>query len=402
MTTLSAPVPVEGPDPAIAAREAAIERTGWGNPVYLWQPRNACFWVYVLGVGYGLWVLSGQINTGIRLYAPALAASAIIFALYGVLFWWFTVRIDRYSRQPLRLVIAAFGWGGVAAAWGIALSGNTALLSLYQKLFGQSFQMAWGAGLTAPFFEELGKGAGVLLLLTLAPRVVRTAYDGFILGAFAGLGFEILEDISYGLNSAAEQFGSNQLGTSLGTVGLRLLTGFSSHILYSALVGAGIVYLVGTVAQRRRVGFGIALILTSMLLHGAWDANVGLSGGNSGVLFLLLVSEILLSLAVVIWLFHYTVRPERAAMRAVMAPEADRGVITLAELEALSGGWKQRRAYRRAAHGRAERRSRHHRLEAAHDLADQIAASAGAETERVRFARDELARLAPASPQGPK
>ena len=102
---------------------------------------------------------------------------------------------------------------------------------------------------------------------------------------------------------------------------------------------------------------------------------------------------------VVIWVFHLTVRPERVAMRAVMQPEADSGVITPAELDALAGGWKQRRAYRRSAH--TGRRLRHHRLEAAHDLADQLAASAGTETDRVHFARAELARLnAPADVVG--
>ncbi|XVV10261.1 PrsW family intramembrane metalloprotease [Actinoplanes sp. CA-131856] len=376
-----------------ATREAAIARTGWGNPFHLWQPRNACFWVYVLGVGYGVWVLFGMINQGIRLYAPALTASAIIFAIYAVLFWWFTERIDRYSKQPLGLVVAAFVWGGFAATWAIALSGNSALLDLYGKLFGESFQQSFGAGLTAPFFEELGKASGVLLLMFIAPRVVRTAYDGFIVGAFAGLGFEIIEDISYGLNSAADQFGSDQLGTSLHTVGLRLLTGFSSHILYSAIAGAGVVYIVGTVAQRRRPGLGIGLILTAMVLHGLWDANVGLSGGDGDLLSTLLVVEILLSFVAVIAVFHLTVRPEREAMRAVMAPEAESGVITQEELDTLAGGWRQRRRYRGAAHGRAARRARHHRLEAAHDLADQLAASGGAESPRVDFARSELERI---------
>ncbi|BBH71728.1 hypothetical protein ACTI_84130 [Actinoplanes sp. OR16] len=41
-----------------------------------------------------------------------------------------------------------------------------------------------------------------------------------------------------------------------------------------------------------------------------------------------MIGEILISLAVVIWLFHYTVRPEREAMRTVMAFEAEQGVIT--------------------------------------------------------------------------
>jgi RsiW-degrading membrane proteinase PrsW (M82 family) len=379
--------------PELTAREAAIEASGWGNKVYFWQPRNACLWVYALIIGYGLWNAFGIVNGEIRVYGPALAASTVIFVVYGALFWWFTTRIDRYSRQPLSLIVAAFVWGGFGATWTFALSGNTALISLYSKLIGQNFSLDWGAGLSAPIFEELSKGAGVLLLMFIAPRVIRTAYDGFIIGAFAGLGFEILEDIFYALNSAPEEFGSHQLETSLNTVALRLLTGFSAHILYSAIFGAGLVYLVGTVAQRRRIGRGLAFVLTAMVLHGLWDSTSAIANGNGKVVLALIVGITLLAFAAVITVFNLTVGPERATMRAVMAPEVDSGVLTPDELDALAGGWRARRAYKRKTHGRQARRLRHHRLEAAHDLADQIAASGGQETERVRFARAELARL---------
>ena len=379
--------------PELTAREAAIELSGWGNKVYFWQPRNACLWVYVLIVGYGLWNAFVIVNGEIRVYAPALAASTVVFVVYGALFWWFTTRIDRYSRQPLSLTVAAFVWGGFGATWTIALSGNTALIGLYSKLISQNFALSWGAGLAAPIFEELGKGAGVLLLMYIAPRVIRTAYDGFIIGAFAGLGFEILEDIFYALNSAPDEFGSHQLATSLDTVVLRLATGFSAHILYSAIFGAGLVYLVGTVAQRRRPGRGLAMVVTAMVLHGLWDSTAAIANGDGKVVIVLIAGITLLAFAAVITVFNLTVGPERATMRAVMAPETETGVLTAEELAALAGGWRQRRAYRRNGRGRAARRLRHHRLEAAHDLADQIAASAGHETERVRYARAELARL---------
>jgi RsiW-degrading membrane proteinase PrsW (M82 family) len=379
--------------PELTAREAAIEASGWGNKVYFWQPRNACLWVYALVVGYGLWNAFGIVNGEIRVYGPALAASTVIFVVYGALFWWFTTRIDRYSRQPLSLIVAAFVWGAFGATWTIALSGNTALISLYSKLAGQNFALDWGAGLSAPIFEELGKGAGVLLLMYIAPRVVRTAYDGFIIGAFAGLGFEILEDIFYALNSAPEEFGSHQLQTSLNTVLLRLATGFSAHILYSAIFGAGLVYLVGTVAQRRRPGRGLAFVLTAMLLHGLWDSTAAIGNGDGKITLGLIAGITLIAFAAVITVFNLTVGPERATMRTVMAPEVETGALTPGELDALSGGWRARRAYRKKAHGRKARRLRHHRLEAAHDLADQIAAAGGHETERVRFARTELARL---------
>ena len=379
--------------PELTAREAAIEASGWGNKVYFWQPRNACLWVYALIVGYGLWNAFGIVNSEIRVYGPALAASTVIFVVYGALFWWFTTRIDRYSRQPLSLIVAAFVWGAFGATWTIALSGNTALISLYSKLAGQNFSLDWGAGLSAPIFEELGKGAGVLLLMYIAPRVVRTAYDGFIIGAFAGLGFEILEDIFYALNSAPDQFGSHQLATSLNTVVLRLATGFSAHILYSAIFGAGLVYLVGTVAQRRRPGRGLAFVLTAMLLHGLWDSTAAIGNGDGKITLGLIAGITLIAFAAVITVFNLTVGPERVTMRTVMAPEVETGTLTPDELDALSGGWRARRAYRRKAHGRKARRLRHHRLEAAHDLADQIAAAGGHETERVRFARAELGRL---------
>ena len=384
--------------PELTAREAAIEASGWGNKVYFWQPRNACLWVYALIVGYGLWNAFGIVNGEVRVYGPALAASTVIFVVYGSLFWWFTIRIDRYSRQPLSLIVAAFVWGGFGATWTIALSGNSALIGLYSKLIDQNFALDWGAGLSAPVFEELSKGAGVLLLMFIAPRVVRTAYDGFIIGAFAGLGFEILEDIFYALNAAPDQFGSHQLATSLNTVVLRLATGFSAHILYTAVFGAGLVYLIGTVAQRRRAGRGLAMMLTAMVLHGLWDSTAAIANGDGRVIILLIAGITVLAFAAVITVFHLTVGPERATMRAVMAPEVDTGVLTREELDALSGGWRRRHAYRGNGRDRAARRLRRHRLEAAHDLADQIAASAGQETDRVRYARAELARLTARGP----
>jgi protease PrsW len=397
MTTISEPVPVGDTDPAVAARQATIERTGWGNRMSLWQPRNACYWLYLIALGYGLYYMVGLANVVIRLYAPALAVNSIAFAFYALLFWWFTTRIDRYSRQPIAVKVTAFVWGGFIAPWTIALHGNTAWIDLLGKWFGQEFAINWGAALAAPIFEELGKGSAVLLLLFLAPRVVRTAYDGFIIGAFAGIGFEILEDILYALNAASSEFGSDQIGSSLHITMLRLFTGFSSHIAYSAIFGAGLVYLIGTVAQRRRTGLGLGLILTAMALHGVWDANGTLGGGHVLLIWVLLFGQVAVTLVIVVAVFHLTVKPERQAMRVVMQPEADTGVITSEELDALAGGRKQRRAYRRAASGRADRKRRHHRLEAAHDLADQLADAGGADTDRVQFTRAELRRLSAAA-----
>jgi RsiW-degrading membrane proteinase PrsW (M82 family) len=380
-------------DPNLLVRAAAISSSGWGERVSWRQPRNACLWLFVVLIGYGVYYSFTMVQTGVHLYASALGVSAFIFSLYAIPFWWFTTHIDRHSRLPVDLKVAAFAFGGFAATWVFALNGNTALLGLYTKWFGQDFTDNWGPGLSAPFMEEFGKGSGVLLLMFIAPRVVRTAFDGFIVGAFVGLGFEIIEDTLYALNSAPEGFGSDPVGNSLHTVILRLLTGFTSHIAYASIFGAGLVFLVGTVAQRRRPGLGLALCATSMLLHGTWDATTGLSGGSVLAIYVLLLGFILIAAVAVITVFHLTVGPERDIMRAVMAPELANGTLTPDELDALAGNRKARRRYRRQGNGHSTKKLRKHRLEAAHDLADEIAAAGGRDTDRVGFARAELARL---------
>ncbi len=56
----------------------------------------------------------------------------------------------------------------------------------------------------------------------------------------------------------------------------RIAFSFASHPLFSALVCSGVVYLIGTAAQPRRVGRGIAFVRAGMFLHFTWDDAGGL------------------------------------------------------------------------------------------------------------------------------
>ncbi|HYB82079.1 MAG TPA: PrsW family intramembrane metalloprotease, partial [Mycobacterium sp.] len=81
----------------------------------------------------------------------------------------------------------------------------------------------------------------------------------------------------------------------------------------------------------------------------------------------------------------------------VMAPEQARNVITAAELDAMAGNRKARKAYRKASReaggNRRDRKRARYVLNAAYALADELAAARGADTDRVRFARAEVARI---------
>jgi RsiW-degrading membrane proteinase PrsW (M82 family) len=375
------------------ARDIALDLSGWGRRFSFYQPRNFAFWGYLLLVGMGFLVFISTLARKYDAYGPAIGLAVTSFAIYAALFWWFTAYIDHYAKLPAKLMVVAFVWGGFAATGAMAANANDAILALYAKTFGQVWALNWGAGLAAPFTEEWAKGSGLLLLIALAPRQVRTAFDGFILGAFIGLGFQIIEDVSYAMTSAGTQFGANQIGASIGTIVLRMVSGVAAHILYSAIFCAGLVYLIGLPAEPRKVGRGLLLIAIPMLLHGTWDSLGAIAGPSGLKLIALLIGTIVVALVIFVQVYKSTVQRERDIVRDVMAPEQARNVVTSAELGAIAGNRKDRKAYRKAARKGHERKRARYVLNAAYALGDELAAARGADTDRVRFARAEVARI---------
>ena len=182
--------------------------------------------------------------------------------------------------------------------------------------------------------EETAKGAIFLLLMGLAPVVIRTVSDGLIVGAYVGLGFQILEDVLYAQNSAFAQFGAHQSDAVLGNFVVRAVTGIPSHALYTALFAAGLIYLIGTPAQPRRIVPGLVLVLTPVLIHGIWDSAAALGGETFGVLILL--ADTIFSVAAILVAIRWAGRRERTFMHDIMAPEVTAGTITQAEFDALT------------------------------------------------------------------
>ncbi len=187
----------------------AIEQSGWGVRFRFLQPRNLAFWVYVLGVGAGIVGMVKFFGQATGFYGTALAGGVVLFAIYLVPWLLFLHHQNRFTSQPPRLLIAAFVWGATAATFWIAITANGALLEIWAKIGGTAFAQQWAAGLTAPINEEWGKAVGLVLLLCLARRIVRSPYDGFIIGAYIGLGFQVSEDVLYVVNGAMASFGSD-------------------------------------------------------------------------------------------------------------------------------------------------------------------------------------------------
>ncbi len=389
------------PAAQLAIRQQAIEDSGWGRPFIVFQPRNLAFWTYLLVFAIGVMVIWQSYGSSADAFQDAMILAIVVFAILTFVLGWVLNRLDRFQSVPTGLRLAAFGWGGVAAIGGIALYGNSALLALWNKGQGQVFGEHWGAALTAPFVEEIGKGCGILLLIALAPRLIRSPFDGFIVGGFIGLGFQIVEDVTYGVSSAASAFGANQIVNGGRTILVRTVTGIPSHWMFSAIFCAGVIWLIGRPDSPRRPGLGIALILLAMLFHGLWDGLSGFGSINSTLGTVLPFVLTVLIIAAFVLVYKATVKTERNWMREILQPEVSLGLLTDAEVGALAGSRKQRRTYVKAAHGYRDRRAARHILEAGSDLGLQLAKDRGMDTAAVVQARNELSRIRPTASRTP-
>jgi RsiW-degrading membrane proteinase PrsW (M82 family) len=384
---------VTATDQLVAERSHALEASGFGRSFRFAQTRNMAFWVYLLLAAIGLLAMVQQLQGSLAAFQGSLVLSVVLFGGYTVPFWLFLRHIDRFGSVPDKLAGLAFLYGGVVATFAMATYANDAVISLWGKTYGQQFAADWAAALTAPFVEELAKASGLILLVLLAPRLIRTAFDGLIVGAFLGLGFQVFEDVIYGINSAYQDFGADAVGATSRTSVMRVVVGVTSHWTYSAIFCAGVIYAIGRPDEPRRLGRGLFLMVSAMALHGLWDATGGLAG-ISPILFpltYLLVPTALIVLFV--WIYKTSVVTERRWMRAVLEPEVALGVLSDADIDAVVGSRKQRKAYVKAGDGRHAHVRAKRVLHAAGDLAAQLAEDGGADTEQVRFARAEVHRV---------
>ena len=168
------------------------------------------------------------------IWAISLIAAAVPTAVYVVLIWW----CDRYEKEPLWLLLAAFIWGAVPAVF-LSVVAEVALgpasAGWAQTALGREFI---SASLIAPVVEEIAKGIALLLLMWLFRHEFDSVLDGIIYGALVGFGFAMTENFFYFVGAFAED----------GWMGFGIVAFFRSvvfglnHAFFSALFGAGLGY----------------------------------------------------------------------------------------------------------------------------------------------------------------
>jgi RsiW-degrading membrane proteinase PrsW (M82 family) len=186
-----------------------------------------------------------QVVTGVILAVCAAVVPSLFYI--GVLYW-----VDRYEKEPRRLLAVAFLWGAIPAVL-LALVVEL-FFSLPPDLIGPEALEAVRLGLVAPLLQEALKGLVVLFIAWRYRREFDNVLDGLIYGALVGFGFAMT-------------------GNLLSYVGSFLLWGFPG--LGGVTVVEGAIYALDSAFYSAIFGAALGLGRLARVRWRRWTISVG-------------------------------------------------------------------------------------------------------------------------------
>jgi len=350
--------------PALPARGAPR----WGRQASFIRPREPAFWLFLALLSIGAYIFFEE-QAYFSELPSAFMLSWLLVILYALPVFWLVNRLDLFEREPKLVLLAALLWGGVIAT-SLAGYANGAWLSIMSKVAPLDFTAQWGAAVVAPGVEETLKLMGIITLFLIVPDEFDGAMDGFVYGAMIGLGFTVVEDVSYFIN-AAVAFGtaSDQIGPVIDMFIIRVIAGgLYTHVLFTGVAGIGFAYFAKhrhAPAIKRWIVL-VGCVGAGVVAHAVWNSpwmqtilklEPGATepsawqwiqyGAVKGMPFLMLLVVLVL----------FATRSEERSFRAIMAGEADSSVITESEIRALRSLLSRRSARAAAARLRGRRAS---------------------------------------------
>ncbi len=276
--------------------------------------------------------------SGVYVVAPG-ASGTGLFSPGVTLQFALGERLTPSARWALGvLCLAVFLVSALLTLGVIALVGQDALAAsglplMARSLLGVALVAALQAA-NASVTEEMIKGVGLLLLLLALRDEFDNVTDGLIYGALIGAGFAMVENIVYFAATPRADLGFVIVG--------RVALGWLSHSTFTALFGAGLGYARETRRRRWQWLAPIAGLAAAILLHTCFDfmafAADGLAQSHTPLAShptLLTLATLLaeygplfLTQLVLLRVALRALRREAAIVRAFLADEVTRGVVT--------------------------------------------------------------------------
>lgn len=306
---------------------------------------------------------------------------------YAAIVYW----LDRFEKEPKRLLLGAFLWGALVATTGAIIISLVFEMGVMLIFDDELLVDVAGSTLIAPLVEESLKGIAVALIWLFFRHEFDTVLDGIVYAAIVALGFAATENVLYLYFSGYAEDGYVGLATLFV---LRVILGGWGHAVYTCFIG------IGLAVARLNQGWAVKLLapllgwVVAVFLHALHNGMATLAGNSEslgllGATFLVDWTGWAAAFAIVVW----EIFRERRWMRQYLADEVALGTFNHAHYQAACS---LRAQFGARLRGGAARRFYETCAELAHKK--RQLATIGEErgnSARVEQLRAQLAQLAP-------
>jgi protease PrsW len=279
------------------------------------------------------------VELGPAAFVVATTAAVLPLPLYA----WAALLLDRLHPEPAAALAWTFAAGATAVVLFAVVVNTTAELTLATALDPSSADVVT-LTFVAPVVEESGKALVLVLLYRRFRHQISGPLDGVVYATMVGLGFATVENVLYYGRSLAE----DALPAVFVVRGV--LSPFA-HPVFTACTGIGLGLLA---AGRTRLGAGAPALglLAAIALHALWNGSTAVGPGTVLLVFFGVMVPVFVGLVV---LCRKEARREQRTIRHHLLPEVRAGLLTEADVLALSDVRARRRLLKaaRRAHPRA-------------------------------------------------
>lgn len=238
------------------------------------QPRRVAFWVLAAFIANGIFYTGTLFAMGLRVVPVTALLGLAVWAAYTLLFLVAFRTLDLLEQHSPEAFVLAFAWGGFGAVY-FAAPANVAIQSLCAKLVSPEFAAVWGPAIAAPITEEFLKLAGVVLLILLARNQFQTHLSVLIVGALAGLGFQVVENLNATVNASLYFPLESQVRPVLLNLLTRgLMSGLWSHAAYTTIASYGVAWCLLHPRKPLALRLTVAVLCFALAwaMHFAWNS----------------------------------------------------------------------------------------------------------------------------------